>query len=95
MTGCLQNTNTLDAFKELDKKQLLYDIGKQVLPYLFTVGNRDILHQYVDGTDKNMCHFSLILNEFLYGKVLGPVVQSIVSLMSSLRGQLVKRFTTL
>ena len=35
---------------------------------------------------------------FLYATLcsdLGPVVQSIVSLTSSLRGQLVKRFTTL
>ena len=30
-----------------------------------------------------------------YGRVLGPVVQSIVSLMSLLRDQLVKCFTTL
>lgn len=30
MTGCLHNTNTLDAFKELDKKELLYEIGKQI-----------------------------------------------------------------
>ena len=30
-----------------------------------------------------------------YDKLQGPVVQSIVSLMSSLRGQLVKCFTTL
>ena len=29
------------------------------------------------------------------GKHLGPVVQSIVSLTSSLRGQLIKHFTTL
>lgn len=30
MTGCLRNTNTLVAFKELDKKEQLYDVGKQV-----------------------------------------------------------------
>ena len=30
MTGCLRNTNTLDAFKELDKKEVLYDMGKEV-----------------------------------------------------------------
>ena len=30
-----------------------------------------------------------------FSEVLGPVVQSIVSLTSSLRGQLVKCFTTL
>ena len=45
---------------------------------------------------------SLVLEElmectfiFLYCKHLGPVVQSIVSLTSSLRGQLVKCFMTL
>ena len=38
----------------------------------------------------------LILHCFLYGiKFQGPVIQSIISLTNSLRGQLVKCFTTL
>ena len=36
-----------------------------------------------------------LLNQVFQRKHLGPVVQSIVSLTSSLRGQLVKCFTTI
>ena len=42
-----------------------------------------------------MLSTSQIIMVFLSFKHLGPVVQSMVSLTSSLRGQLVKSFTTL
>ena len=45
---------------------------------------------------QEICEFSLnYLSYPLLFRVLGPLVQSIVSLTSSLRGQLVKCFTTL
>ena len=36
-----------------------------------------------------------LLSDFYYGRFLGPVVQSIISLTSLLRGRLVKCFATL
>ena len=39
--------------------------------------------------------FAIFPKETFFCDILGPVVQSIVSLMSSLTGQLVKCFTTL
>ena len=52
---------------------------------------------YREGSDLLDFSLSCFLSHFLYVSLshLGPVVQSIVSLTSSLRGQLVKCFTTL
>ena len=47
-----------------------------------------------DSVCVNPYHYERVVSPGI-GKILGPVVQSIVSLTSSLRGQLVKCFTTL